>query len=125
MHSLNQQFLLELLNTPSPSGMEMEIQQKWLQYVKPYADEIRPDHAGNVIAARNPEAPFKILLAGHSDEIALIVNRIDDNGFLYFEKVGGINPKAAVGMKVTVLGSKQQISGVIGVNAQHHGGLKD
>src|SRR5699024_7042188 len=38
---------------------------------------------------------------------------------------GGINPKAAVGMKVTVLGSKQQISGVIGVNAQHHGGLKD
>lgn len=125
MHSLNQQFLLELLNTPSPSGMEMEIQKKWLQYVKPYADEIRTDHAGNVIAARNPEAPFKILLAGHSDEIALIVNRIDDNGFLYFEKVGGINPKAAVGMKVTVLGSKQQISGVIGVNAQHHGGLKD
>ncbi|HLT54660.1 MAG TPA: M20/M25/M40 family metallo-hydrolase, partial [Bacillota bacterium] len=73
----------------------------------------------------NPEAPFKVLLAGHCDEIALVINRIDDNGFLHFDKVGGINPKAAVGMKVTVLGYNGTITGVIGVNAQHHGGLKN
>lgn len=125
MQSINEKFLLELLQTPSPSGMEMTIQKKWMEYVKPYADEIRTDDAGNVIAVRNPEAPLKIMLAGHSDEIALMIKRIDDHGFLYVEKVGGVNPKAAVGMKVTVLGSKKEMTGVIGVNAQHHGGLQD
>ncbi|MGI8315713.1 M20/M25/M40 family metallo-hydrolase [Halobacillus mangrovi] len=117
-------FLLELLHTPSPSSMEMEIQKRWIKEMDSFADEIRTDHAGNAIAVLNPEADFKILLAGHCDEIALVVNRIDDEGFLHFDKMGGINPKAAVGMKVTVLGYGRTLTGVIGVNAQHHGGLK-
>src|SRR5699024_964287 len=53
------------------------------------------------------------------------INRIDDDGFLHFDKMGGINPKAAVGMKVDILGYNGRVTGVIGVNAQHHGGLKD
>lgn len=122
---MNKEFLLELLHTPSPSGMEMEIQKKWIQYVNTFADKVITDNAGNAIGVLNPEAPFKVLLAGHCDEIALVINRIDDNGFLHFDKVGGINPKAAVGMKVTVLGYNGTITGVIGVNAQHHGGLKN
>ncbi|SEO72265.1 endoglucanase [Amphibacillus marinus] len=116
--------LIELLKTPSPSSMEMKIQKRWLQYVEPFADEIRTDHAGNVIAVLNPNAEFKVLLAGHIDEIGLVINRIDAAGYLYFDKMGGINPKAAVGMKVTILGAKQELTGVIGVNAQHHGGIK-
>lgn len=118
-------FLMELLNTPSPSSSEMAIQKKWIEYVKEYADEIRTDNAGNAFGVLNPDAPFKVLLAGHCDEIALVINRIDDKGFLHFDKMGGINPKAAVGMKVTILGFGNELTGVIGVNAQHHGGLKD
>ncbi|MFC7322143.1 M20/M25/M40 family metallo-hydrolase [Halobacillus campisalis] len=118
------QFLMELLTIPSPSSMEMEIQKRWIKEMKRYADEIRTDHAGNAIAVLNPEAEFKVLLAGHCDEIALVINRIDEQGYLHFDKMGGINPKAAVGMKVTVLGEEKHFSGVIGVNAQHHGGLK-
>ncbi|MGM8211947.1 M20/M25/M40 family metallo-hydrolase [Virgibacillus sp. W0430] len=125
MEQENDKFLFDLLNTPSPSSNEMEIQKKWISYVEPYVDEIRTDHAGNAIGVLNPEKSFKVLLAGHCDEIGLIVNRIDDAGFLHFDKMGGINPKAAVGMKVTVLGFSQTCTGVIGVNAQHHGGLKD
>ncbi|ARI76720.1 M20/M25/M40 family metallo-hydrolase [Halobacillus mangrovi] len=117
-------FLLELLQTPSPSSMEMEIQKRWIKEMNSFADEIRTDYAGNAIAVLNPEADFKVLLAGHCDEIALVVNRIDEEGFLHFDKMGGINPKAAVGMKVTVLGYGKALTGVIGVNAQHHGGLK-
>ncbi|MFC2947134.1 M20/M25/M40 family metallo-hydrolase [Virgibacillus sediminis] len=105
--------------------MEMQIQKKWINYVKGFADEIRTDHAGNAIGILNPEAPFKVMIAGHIDEIGLVINRVDEEGFLHFEKMGGINPKAAVGMKVTVLGAGKTITGVIGVNAQHHGGLKD
>ncbi|WP_152655021.1 M20/M25/M40 family metallo-hydrolase [Oceanobacillus sp. CFH 90083] len=117
-------FLLELLHTPSPSGMEMAIQKKWINYVKAYADEIRTDHVGNAIAVLNPDAPFKVLLAGHCDEIGFIIQRVDERGFLFFEKVGGINHKAAVGMRVTILGFQETVTGVIGVNAQHHGGMK-
>ncbi|KAB8131827.1 M42 family metallopeptidase [Gracilibacillus oryzae] len=118
-------FLIDLLHTPSPSSLEMNIQKKWLDYVRPYADTIQTDEAGNAIAAINPEADFHILLAGHCDEIAFVVNRIDENGFVYVDKMGGINPKAAIGMKVEILGEEYNLQGVIGVNAQHHGGMKD
>ncbi|MDX8044786.1 M20/M25/M40 family metallo-hydrolase [Gracilibacillus sp. S3-1-1] len=117
-------FLQELLHTPSPSSMEMEIQKKWIKYVEPFADEIRTDNAGNVIAVKNEQADFHLLLAGHSDEIAFVVNRIDERGYVYVDKMGGINPKAAIGMKVEILGQDKKVPGVIGVNAQHHGGIK-
>jgi len=125
MTEMNQCFLIDLLETPSPSSQEMAIQKKWIQYVQPFADEIRTDNAGNAIGILNPEASFKVLLAGHCDEIGLVINRIDEQGFLFIDKMGGINPKAAVGMRVQVLGTFKTLIGVIGVNAQHHGGLKD
>ena len=82
----NKDFLMELLNTASPSSQEMGIQKKWIKYVKPFADEIKTDNAGNAIGVLNPDAKFKVLLAGHCDEIGLVINRIDDDGFLHFEK---------------------------------------
>ncbi|UOQ48100.1 M20/M25/M40 family metallo-hydrolase [Gracilibacillus caseinilyticus] len=117
-------FLQELLHTASPSSLEMEIQKKWMAYVSPFADEIRTDHAGNVIAVKNESADFHLLLAGHCDEIAFVVNRIDEDGFVYVDKMGGINPKSAIGMKVEIIGEEAIVPGVIGVNAQHHGGMK-
>ncbi|MRH44776.1 M20/M25/M40 family metallo-hydrolase [Aquibacillus halophilus] len=125
MEQIRQDFLLELLRTPSPSSMEMEIQKKWINYVTPFADEIITDNAGNAIGVLNKDANFKVLLAGHCDEIALVINRIDEQGYLHFDKMGGINPKAAIGMKVIIEGFSGAITGVIGVNAQHHGGIKD
>lgn len=124
MNNNSKSFLLDLLSTPSPSGDETEIQHKWLRYTAKYADKVETDMAGNAIAIINPNAKFKVLLAGHCDEIAFMINRIDDNGFLYFQPVGGISHKVAPGMPVEIQGFKRQIPGVIGVNAQHHGGLK-
>lgn len=125
MEKTNHEFLLELLKTPSPSSDEVVIQRKMRDYYQSFADEVLTDNAGNVIGVLNPDASFKVLLAGHCDEIALVINRIDENGFLHFDKMGGINPNAAVGMKTTVLGYGKTVTGVIGVNAQHHGGLKN
>ncbi|ENH97114.1 endoglucanase [Gracilibacillus halophilus YIM-C55.5] len=117
-------FLMELLHTPSPSSLEMEIQKKWIHQVRPYADEIQTDNAGNAIAIVNKDADFHVLLAGHCDEVAFVVTRIDENGFVYVDKMGGINPNAAIGMKVEIIGDEDTLNGVIGVNAQHHGGVK-
>ncbi|WP_127579535.1 M42 family peptidase [Paenibacillus koleovorans] len=125
MDNQAKQFLLELLNTPSPSGEEWRIQPKWIDYVKPFAHEIRTDLAGNAIGILNPDAKFKVLLAGHCDEIGLIVSKIDDRGFVHFDALGGISQKLAVGMKVDIYGYGGRVTGVIGANAQHHGGLKD
>lgn len=122
---MNQEFLLELLKTASPSSLEMDIQKKWMEYVKPFAHKIETDGAGNVIASINPDADFKILLAGHCDEIAFVVKHIDENGFVRVDKMGGIGAKPAIGMKVEILGYGKKVLGVFGVNAQHHGGAKD
>jgi endoglucanase len=125
MNTESKEFLLELLNTPSPSGREQELQIKWIDYVKDYADRIETDHLGNVIGIINPDAEFKVLLAGHCDEIGFIINRIDDNGFLHFSKVGGVDPNLVPGMKVEVLGYKRHLTGVIGANPHHFNEAKD
>lgn len=119
MNNESKEFLLELLKTPSPSGREQEIQKKYASYIKDYAHKIEVDNAGNVIGIINPDAKFKVLLAGHCDEIGFIINRIDDKGFLHFSKVGGLSPNLAQGMKVEVLGFKKHITGIIGANPSH------
>jgi putative aminopeptidase FrvX len=125
MDEVSMEFLRELLETPSPSGQEMKIQRKWLNYVGQFADRVETDLAGNAVGVVNPKAAFKVLLAGHCDEIGFMVKRIDSSGFISVEKLGGISHKPAIGMKVEILGSKKEITGVIGVNAEHHGGVKD
>lgn len=125
MRKESKNFLEELLITPSPSGDEAKIQRVWMDYVQKFADKVETDVVGNVIASVNPDKSFKIMLAGHCDEIAFMVNYIDDDGYLYLAKAGGISPKLALGMRVKVLGENEIISGVIGVKAEHQGGSKD
>ena len=120
---MNKNFLERLIECPSPSGDEIAIQKLWIDEMKDYADEIRTDFAGNAYAILNPEADFKVLLAGHADEIAFMITHIDDKGFVYVTKAGGINPKLALGSRVRVLG-KENIKGVVGVKAEHKGGSK-
>lgn len=125
MRKKSQSFLFDLLSTPSPSGDEANIQRKWASYVKPYADSIDVDTMGNTAAVLNPDMNKTILLAGHCDEIGFMVTEIDDNGYVYFSKVGGISHKIAPGMCVEILTKKGSVNGVVGVRAKHHGGLKD
>lgn len=120
---MNKKFLEALLKTPSPSGDEIAIQKLWIEEMKAYADEIRTDFAGNAIAVLNPEAEFKVLLAGHCDEIAYMVTHIDDKGFIYVTKAGGINPKLALGSRVRIYGT-ELVKGIVGVKAEHKGGAK-
>ncbi|WP_240376224.1 M20/M25/M40 family metallo-hydrolase [Bacillus piscicola] len=125
MNASSEKFLFDLLQTPSPSGMEEEIQKKWLRYMKPFADKLETDDAGNAIASLNPDASFQVVLAGHCDEIGFLVKSIDENGYVFVEKLGGISHKPALGMKVEILGKHERITGVIGIKAEHHGGADD
>ena len=88
-------FCVVLLETPSPSGYEQPVQKIVRQYVAGFADSVTTDVHGNVIAARNPEAPLRVMLAGHCDQIGFVVQYIDDEGFLYVQPIGGWDPIGA------------------------------
>lgn len=121
---MNKYFLDSLIKTPSPSGDEIAVQKKMKAYMSSFADEIRTDASGNVIGIINPDADFKVLLAGHSDEIAWMVSHITGEGYLNVVKCGGIQASLALGMRVRIYTSSGIINGIVGVQAAHHGGSK-
>ena len=117
MEKSSKEFLLNLLSTPSPSGDEKRAQKVWLNYVKNYA-EVKTDQVGNAYGIINSNAKFKVMLAAHIDEIAMIVTRIDDRGYVWFTNSGWLNPKILPGMKVNIYGySGKTIKGVICTSA--------
>ncbi|AQQ10238.1 Putative aminopeptidase YsdC [Sedimentisphaera cyanobacteriorum] len=112
-------FFKELLNTPSPSGSELPAAKVWRSRVGEKVENISSDSHGNSIAVLNPEADFKFMLAGHIDEIGLMITYIDDDGFLYTGQVGGMDPALLVGQRVRILTDSGEVPGVIGRKAIH------
>jgi tetrahedral aminopeptidase len=106
-------FLRTILETPSPSGYESGVQQFVRDYAKDFADEIRTDLHGNVIVVKNPDAPLRVMLAGHCDQIGLIVQHIDDEGFIYVQPIGGWDPQMLIGQRMTVWTAGGPVFGVI------------
>jgi len=113
------EFLQELIKTPSPSGWESDIQNVCADYVRPYADEVYKDVHGNQYSVRNKDAELRVMLAGHVDEIGLMVNTIDDKGFISFVAIGGIDTAVLAGQRVVIHGPKGPVPGVIGRTAIH------
>lgn len=113
MEKKSRDFLLKLLKAPSPSGNEVAYQKIWKEEVKKFA-RIETDEAGNVTGILNDKAAFKVLISGHSDEISMTVTKIDENGFIYFTRSGGINSQVLPGLRVTVYGFGGNLNGVVG-----------
>jgi putative aminopeptidase FrvX len=106
-------FFKNLLDTPSPSGYESPLQQIVRDYLGDFADEVRTDLHGNVIVVKNPDAPLRVMYAGHCDQIGLIVQHIDDEGFLYIQPIGGWDPEVLIGQRMTVWTEGGPLVGVI------------
>ncbi|HRW05195.1 MAG TPA: hypothetical protein P5121_08890, partial [Caldilineaceae bacterium] len=106
-------FLKALLNAPSPSGYEEPAQAVVRDYVATFADEVKTDLHGNVIAGKNVDAPVRVLLAGHCDQIGLVVTHIDDKGFLYTKPIGGWDPQQLIGQRMTVWTKSGAVPAVI------------
>jgi len=112
-------FLEELVNAPSPSGFEQPAQKVVRDYLSQYADEVRTDVMGNVIASANPKGRPRVMLAGHCDEIGFMVTFITEEGFVYFSPIGGVDPHLVPGQKVHIHGAKGRVLGVVGKKAIH------
>ena len=113
MHDASFTFLKNLLTTPSPSGFERQIQDVVRGWAKPLADEVTTDRHGNVIAALNPRGTPRIMLAGHCDQLALMVQHVDDNGFLYVQPMGGWDMQILLGQRLTVWAKDGPITAVV------------
>lgn len=111
--------LQDLLNARSPSSCEDEAQAVIDAQVQPRADHYEIDVMGNRLAFLNPEARPRIMLAGHIDEIGLQIIYVNDDGFLYFDTLGGHNATYFPGRSVTILGKEGTVPGVIGRLSLH------
>lgn len=110
---MNKEFLYTLLDNMSVSGHEIPLQKKVIEEMTPYCDRIDTDYTGNVTSIINPDAPFKVMLAGHIDEIGLIVTHILEDGLIKVDKVGGIYPAVYPGHQVVIHGAKQKVFGAV------------
>lgn len=106
-------FLEELLLSNSVSGSETEIQKKIYAHMGQYADTVSVDEMGSVTAAVNPAADFRVLLAGHADEIGLMVTYITPGGFLKVSGVGGVYATCFPGHKVRIHTKNGMIYGAV------------
>ena len=94
----------ELCSTPGVSGFEDKIADIIERELQDSVNSIEKDGMGNIIATKkgeNKKAPT-IMLASHMDEIGLMVKYIDDNGFIKFSKIGGINDQILMNQTVVV-----------------------
>jgi endoglucanase len=112
-------FLNDLLTTPGVSGYEQAVQRIVRPYAEAFADDVRTDLHGNVIATINPEAPTCLMFDGHCDQLGMIVSHIDEAGFLYFQTVGGWDPQQLMGQRVMVWHEGGAVPGVISRKAIH------
>jgi putative aminopeptidase FrvX len=112
-------FLEKYLNNASPTGYEAEGQKIWMDYVRPYVDTFITDTYGTAVGVINPDAKYKVVIEGHSDEISWYVNYITDNGLIYVIRNGGSDHQIAPSKRVNIHTKKGIVQGVFGWPAIH------
>jgi endoglucanase len=114
--------LIRLLDAPGPSGFERAPARLWREAAT-FADDVGADVSGNSLATVFPadgrRDGARLMLAGHIDEIGVMIVHIDDEGFCWFDVIGGWDPQVFVGQRVTLLGRDGAVAGVIGKQAIH------
>jgi len=116
---INRDFLLKILSQVGPSGDEGRASRVWREEAEKFAKKVYTDTHGNTYAEFGDGKPT-LMLAGHIDEIGLMVQYIDDNGFVYISGVGGWDPQVLVGQRVRFIGKDGKVvKGVIGRKPIH------
>ena len=113
------EFLKRLLDTPGPSGHEAAVARVWREEAAGFADRVEADVSGNSVAWLNEPGAPRVMLAGHIDEIGVMVTHIDENGFLYFEGIGGWDPQVLVAQRIHLMTTQGAVMGVIGKKPIH------
>ena len=119
LSDISYSFLKTYINTPSPTGFESGGQKVWMEYVRPYVDEIFTDPYGSAAGIINPSHDFKVIIEAHADEISWFVNYISADGLIYLKRNGGVDHQIAPGKRVFIHGKKGLVKAVFGWPAIH------
>ena len=111
-------FLKSLLDTPGPSGFESAPAKLWRRYASTFA-RVTTDVHGNSMAEVNGGGRPTIMLAGHIDEIGVIVTFVDDEGYGYIAPIGGWDPQVLIGQRIRFMGRNGDVFGVVGKKPIH------
>lgn len=117
-------FLNNILNTYSVSGFENQARRLFIEYLTPFVDSIDIDHIGNCYAYIGDDCKsdksVSVLIEAHIDEIGFQVIYIDDKGYIYMRKNGGIDVNCIPGSQVVIqTSSGEEIFGIIGKKPIH------
>ncbi|QAA77050.1 MAG: Deblocking aminopeptidase [Candidatus Bipolaricaulis sibiricus] len=112
-------FLERFLSTISPSGFETDAAAVWRAEAAQFAQRTWADLHGNAFASLNEAGAPRVMLAGHMDEIGLMVSHITDSGYLYTRPIGGWDAQILPGQRVWVHTKKGRVLGVIGRKPIH------
>ncbi len=122
------QTLERFMMTPAVSGYENEMAAAMIEEIKPFADDISVDRIGNVIAkieGSDKEAPV-VMVYAHLDQLGFIVRKIELDGFIQVDRLGGIPEKALPGLEVIIrTKSGGYVDGVIGMKSHHATGPEE
>jgi endoglucanase len=118
MQSSSYEFLKRLLDAPGPSGFETAAARVWRAEAEGFADSVDVDVSGNSAAVLRGGKP-RVMLAGHVDEIGVMVTHVDDEGFLYIDGIGGWDPQVLVGQRIRFLTRGGHVVGVVGKKPIH------
>lgn len=119
MNDRSKEFLKRLLGTPGPSGFESAPAAVWREEAESFADDVVSDVGGNSMASLKGGGGPGVMLAGHIDEIGFMITHVDEEGYLYFNGIGGWDPQVAVGQRVRILARGGHVIGVIGKKPIH------
>ncbi len=121
MRSQSLEFLRSLIEAPSPSGYEQPAARVFRDYVTPFADEVDTNVMGSVhatllgsAAERADGGRTSVMLAGHIDEIGMMVTYVMEAGFLAFKSIGGVDEAVLPGMRVHVHTKDGALLGLLG-----------
>ena len=121
MEDQNRKFLRALITTAGPSGYEQAPAKVWRDEAATFADDIEWDNLGNSYARvkGTGDTDYTVVIEGHIDEIGFIITYIDEEGFLWFDRIGGWDEQVVVGQRIRIAGENGDVVGVIGKKAAH------
>ncbi len=119
LNKSSEAFLKQYLDNHAPTGYESSGQKIWLDYLKPYVDEIHLDNYGSAFGIINPGKDFRVVIEAHADEISWFVNYITEDGFINVVRNGGSDHQIAPSMRVHIHTKEGIVNGVFGWPAIH------
>jgi endoglucanase len=110
--------LRELCGAPGPTGFEAPAQHVLRRRLEGTATA-QSDPLGNLWADVPAEGSPHVVVTGHNDQIGLIVTYVDDNGFVFFDKVGGVDAQLLPGRHLVIHGPGGPVDAVVGRKPTH------